>query len=118
MSKRKHEHELDPVAVNLFVDDPETANVLAKEFLAFHRDNPHVYHELRRLALHLQARGRKHYGIGGLFEVLRWQRAMETTDHDFKLNNDHRAFYARLLMAKEPLLKGFFATRVSWADRG
>lgn len=30
---------------------------------------------------------------------------------EYKLNNDYRAFYARLLMANEPELAGFFETR-------
>ena len=82
------------------------------KFYQFHAQNPHVYERLRQLALDLKNRGRKKYGIAGLFEVLRWEHAMSTTDEDFKLNNNYRAYYARLLMENEPELDGFFATRV------
>jgi hypothetical protein len=81
------------------------------DFADFHRDNPHVYAELRALALRIKARGREVYGIGALAEVLRFHRAMETTDPDYKINNNYRALYARLLMDREPELRDFFRTR-------
>ena len=81
------------------------------KFERFHAENPHVFEELRKLALKMRRSGRKHYGMKGLFEVLRWHRALETTDGDFKLNNNYTSFYARLLMDSEPELEGFFRTR-------
>jgi len=92
---------------------------MGKAFRQFHRDNPWVYRELRRLAMDLVDRGFKHYGIAGLFEVLRWHRAMDTESADpFKLNNNHKPFYSRMLMANEPRLEGFFYLRASEADNG
>ena len=64
----------------------------ADKFLAFHRDNPEVYDRLRDLSLQLRRRGRAVYGIKSLFEVLRWKMAIETTDEDFKLNNNYTSF--------------------------
>lgn len=82
-----------------------------EKFEEFHRENPHVYRELRQLALDLVEFGHERIGIGMLFEVLRWQRALRTTDDDFKLNNNYRARYARLLMEREPRLAGKFEIR-------
>ena len=90
------------------LDEPDEAR---EKFAAFHHDNPRVFHELVRLARQLRAQGRKHYGIAGLFEVLRWHRALETTDEEFKLNNNYRAYYAREIMAACPDLVGFFKIR-------
>ena len=84
---------------------------LYQQFLQVHRENAHVYGELLALALQVRRRGFSHYGIGGLFEVLRWHRALSTSDTEFKLNNNHRAFYARLMMREEPELSGFFQLR-------
>lgn len=84
---------------------------LEQEFLDFHRSNPQVYEGLRRLALQLKRRGRRQYGIKSLIEALRWHQAMETTDPDYKLNNNWSSFYARLLMESEPELDGFFELR-------
>ncbi len=82
------------------------------KFQEYHEANPHVYSGLKELALRLRKRGRQHYGIGALFEVLRYERALTTVGDEFKLNNNYRALYARLLMEDEPELNGFFATRV------
>ena len=100
----------------LLIPEFQDAPKLVQAFMEFHADNPQVYSELRRLSLELLGKSRQHYGIGGLFEVLRWQHAMSTSDTEFKLNNNHRAFYARLLMHNEPTLKGFFELRRSQGD--
>ncbi len=89
--------------------------------LEFHRQNPHVYIELRDLARRLLAKGRTHYGIGALFEVARFHRALETSEPAYKLNNNYRAIYARMLMENEPDLAGFFdirerTTAARWED--
>jgi hypothetical protein len=80
-------------------------------FLKFHEENPQVYEALHRLALDLVDAGHSKFGISMIYEVLRWQHAMRTTDPRFKLNNDFRAGYARLLMANDPRLSGVFETR-------
>lgn len=84
---------------------------LDRKFFAFHRHNPHVYEILLRLAREAKRKGKLHLGIGMLFEVMRWEMALTTTDPDFKLNNDYRSRYARLLMLNEPGLRGMFRTR-------
>ena len=86
---------------------------LEEQFAAFHSANPHVYQALRRHALAMVRRGQHKIGIKMLFEVLRWQHAMTTTDaaSAFKLNNNYAPFYARLLMDNEPELSGAFETR-------
>jgi len=87
--------------------DPES---IEGRFLAFHTANPHVYAELRKMALQLISVGHPRLGIGMLWEVLRW-RSMTTTGDPYKLNNDFRALYARELMDREPQFEGVFETR-------
>lgn len=87
---------------------PET---LREQFAAFHAANPGVYEALRRLALDMQRKGVRQYGTKGLFEILRWQYALQTQGEPYKLNNNYTAHYARLLMEKEPALRSFFETR-------
>jgi len=89
--------------------DPEAT--IREAFLRFHRENPHVYDELVKLALRARRRGVKRIGIGMLFEVLRWGHAMRTAGDDFRLNNNYRSYYARLLMRNEPELVGAFELR-------
>ena len=82
------------------------------KFEAFHAANPEVYRSLVADALTLRHRGIKRWSINGLFEVLRWKKALETKGDEFRLNNNFRAYYARMMMDNEPILEGFFETRV------
>lgn len=87
---------------------------LHDKFIAFYQANPSVYAELVKLARDFKNAGHKKMGIGMLWEVLRWQRAMKTVDpngDDWKLNNDFRSRYARTIMQNEPDLRGFFEVR-------
>ena len=97
-------------------DDAKPEDAAVQAFRKFHAANPDVYRSLRQLALQLKRKGHVHYGIGSLYEVMRWHRALKTVDVDFKLNNNYRAYYARLLMQNVPELSGFFSLRVSKAD--
>jgi len=96
-----------------FIEADVDKNASLKEkFEAFHRANPKVYEELKRLAMILVARGHKKIGIAMLYEQMRWQWFEQTTDvSGFKLSNNHRAYYARLLMQQEPVLAGVFTIK-------
>lgn len=85
-----------------------------RSFERFHRANPHVYAELKARALALKEAGVTRGSIGQLFEVLRYDHAIQTQNSEFKLNNNHRAFYARVLMFECKELEGFFAVRGQW----
>ena len=72
---------------------------------------------LVRLAREWVARfGRHKLGIATLYERARWEIALTTSDPDYRLNNNFRAFYARLIMLREPDLAGLFDLRASQAD--
>ncbi|VBA53488.1 hypothetical protein [Mycobacterium pseudokansasii] len=60
--------------------------------------------------------GRHRLGVANLYERARWELAITTDDRDDKLSNNHRAFYARLIMAQEPDLDGLLVLRPSEAD--
>lgn len=87
-------------------------------FWKFHQENPHIYHQLVRLARQAVKAGHTTYGMAALFEVLRWQRTVETTTQETgpKMANALRAYYARLIMRNEIDLAGFFAVAQSAAD--
>lgn len=95
-----------------------TRPTIAERAEAFHDDHPEVLVELRELALRAVRAGHTALGIGQLFEVLRWETMLRTSDADgYKLNNDYRAWYARRLMATTPELDGIFEVRESAVDR-
>jgi hypothetical protein len=80
-------------------------------FLEFHKANPHIYRGLVDLSRAWKQSGRDRLGIAMLWERFRWELAMETSGDLFKLNNDYRSHYARLIMEQEPDLEGIFETR-------
>lgn len=90
---------------------PPDGFTIEQAFWKFHRANPDVFTELVRLAKRWKGRGIAKCGIGMLFEVLRWRRGMKTGGDEFKLNNNYRALYARLIMAHYPDLDGLFEIR-------
>ena len=82
---------------------------LEEKFLEFHSKHPEVYAALSLLAH--RWRGQKPHarlGIKMLMETVRWELALGAKDETPRLNNNHSAFYARLLMAQEPRLEGLF----------
>ena len=51
------------------------------------------------------------------WERLRWYTEIETNDPDFKLNNNHKAYYSRMYMDDFPEAKGFFRTRITKGEK-
>jgi hypothetical protein len=89
---------------------------LEREFQEFHAENPQVFRELERRAAALVRAGVRRIGIALLYESARYDYAIRTTGEPWKLNNSHRAFYARLLIAAHPEWVGIIETRRSRAD--
>lgn len=83
---------------------------LDQRFADFHAKNPQVYRALLRLARQAAARGVTRLGAKALWERLRWEVAVETTESFPTLNNNYTSRYARLL-AREPGLEGLFEVR-------
>ncbi len=90
---------------------------MGQKFWDFHEANPHVLRELAGRARTLKLRGHRRIGIGMLFEVMRWNHMLKTTtDEPFKLNNNYRAYYSRLIEHDYPELVGVFTKRESRSD--
>lgn len=87
------------------------------QFEAYHAANPQVYVKLREFAFAVVAAGRTRFGINMLHERLRWYTQVEAVGDAWKLNNNYRPYYARLLMHQEPTLVGLFEVRTAKADR-
>lgn len=85
---------------------------LEEQFNTFHRDNPEVYKALVAFARQWKffCAGRK-CGIGLLFERVRWDQSIRPDGKPFQLCNNHRAFYARLIMKQEADLADLFTVR-------
>lgn len=83
-----------------------------EQFDRFHAAHPDVYNALVRLARQwVSTTGRRRVGIDSLFGAARWSVMLTTNDPDYKLRNDFKPFYARLIMHQEPDLDGLFELR-------
>lgn len=79
-------------------------------FLEYHRTNPDIWTSFEEKALEIIGLGLPHYGAGAIAEVIRYERLKQGRD-GFKINNNYRAYYARVFEVKWPEHKGFFETR-------
>lgn len=89
---------------------PARKPTITEAFDAFHTANPHVFAELKRLALARIARGETRIGVKALWEELRESIRVQKLG-DWKLNNSFTALYARKLLEHEPMLVGVIETR-------
>lgn len=85
---------------------------IQEQFEDFHRANPMVYRTLVMLARQWKHKHRDtRLGISMLWERARWELHVPTSGSPFRLNNDFRSRYARLIAESEPDLAGLFETR-------
>lgn len=95
-------------------DTGKTLEERFKEFCLFHNSNRNVYTSLHTLAKEAKTSGASKCSIELLYNKLRWDSYLETKgESEFKLSNNHKVFYANLLMLLNPDLVGFFDTRSS-----
>lgn len=85
-------------------------------FAEYHQQHPEVYDAIVQLCRDWKAAGHQRIGIGMVVEVLRWQHGLRVAGEQFGIDNSMRSRYARLVMANEPDLIGFFETRTLRSD--
>jgi hypothetical protein len=88
------------------------ADPIDVEFGQFLERHPAVYDELVRLAREWMAAGHTKCSISLLWERLRWEYGIRgDVDGAVAFNNNYRSRFARLIMWREPDLRGAFDTR-------
>jgi hypothetical protein len=97
---------------------PDPDDEIQREFEKYHDENPHVYkflvHFARAAIQAMRDRGQDNpqYSIAAVVERARWHINFEVRGYqDFKINNDFRARYSRLIMRNETDLRGVFNLR-------
>lgn len=94
---------------------------IQRRFEEYHRQNPNVYELIVAYARRAKRGGKKEWGIAAIIEIIRWEhffKAQEEgikteggAEEKFKISNDYRSRYARLIMEQEADLSGFFKTK-------
>lgn len=82
-----------------------------QDWWEWHKKNPEVWKLFERFALEAVNRGRTKISHWLIINRIRWETSIITTGHDFKISNDHIAFYARLWIAKYPMYAGLFTIK-------
>jgi len=82
---------------------------LDAEFQSFHARHPHVYNYVCHYAQQAISKGYKRFAIATIWERIRWEVLM-VSDDEFKMPNNHRAYYARMWMDDHPDYPDFFRT--------
>jgi hypothetical protein len=91
---------------------PHQQKTIQARFEEFHAVTPWIYAALVAKARKAKARGYTQIGIAFLVEIIRWEDGSTTVNQDgFKISNDFRSRYSRLIMQQEPDLAGFFTMR-------
>jgi hypothetical protein len=75
---------------------------IESNFWQFHNANPEIFKMICRFAREIKGSGIRHYGIGAIFERMRWHFLVEQKNREFKLNNNYRSRYVRLLETTYP----------------
>lgn len=93
--------------------------ILGRSWWTFHVQHPEVAVELARLARALLRKGHHRFGIAMLWETLRCESMLGSGPDEPgpRLNNNHRAYYARYLMEHNQDLVGVFELRTSEAEK-
>jgi hypothetical protein len=92
------------------------ADEIRDAFLAFHKQNPKVWHLFKRFTFELIDAGHKHYSARAVIHRIRWHTDVETVDPDafpegLKINDHYSPWYARAFQKVYPDHEGFFRNR-------
>lgn len=89
-----------------------TGRSITEAFDTYHQLNPHVYSEVKKLALAAIEKGRKKISFKLIINVIRWERFMQTDEPTsvnvdgqlvaFKINDAYSSRFARLFAQEFP----------------
>ena len=103
---------VEPQAVEAARENNPNGDDLRAKAAAWIDANPVAYARFERFALEA-ARSGRHFGIGLLTERVRWEALVriQQDEDGYRINNNHRAYIARKLIADHPQLDGLIRFR-------
>lgn len=93
------------------MDEPTRHDEMRESVIAFHKKHPEIWKLFDRFTREKIKAGFEHYSVKAIFERIRWEVDVTYNKDQFKLNNNHPAFYARAWMRANKKHSGFFRTR-------
>lgn len=95
--------------MNLF--ENEIKSEAEHKFDKFDAENPRVYELFKRFALSAIQKGRNRIGARLIIERIRWETMVETTDEDYKINNNYAPYFVRKFIKDFPEYSDRFQIR-------
>jgi hypothetical protein len=89
---------------------PKTASN-RERFDAFHHANPWVADALEAMAIQAVRDGCRRIGMKHFVEVLRFKHRYVNKVDDWRFNNNHTSYYARLIVERRPELRPYIEIR-------
>tara|TARA_Y100000385_G_C12721198_1_gene478728 strand:- start:8 stop:325 length:318 start_codon:yes stop_codon:yes gene_type:complete len=87
-----------------YIDNTPPLNKWDARFREYHKENPWVYHLIKKYVKDAIDNGFSNYSIKLIFNHIRWH-------HNFAgMQDAYHAYYARLFMKEHPQHEGFFRT--------
>lgn len=68
---------------------------LEQKFKIYHAENPHIWEAVKEYTYKYTFAGHTVLSINRVFEAIRWDTMVKGND-EYKMNNNYRAFYARM----------------------
>ena len=99
--------------MNQELEMSDISEKIVDKFKVYHAANPMVWELFKKFSYEAKNSGRKRFGVNAIFERMRWYIDIETSGDRFKLNNNYRSCYARLIISEDPFFQTFFETRRS-----
>lgn len=83
----------------------------------YHAEHPEVFERFKAFAHRMRTAGRRWASADGILHLIRAEYWFERGDAEFMINDVCSSFYARKLIAEEPIFEGFFELRKTRTER-
>lgn len=98
--------------IHAVVKPTRKLKTIRERFEAFHTANPEVFELFTKFAKEVRSTGRTRYSADAIIQRVRWHCNFEVhSDGEFRIDDHHTAYFARLLIATDLSFKGFFQTK-------
>jgi hypothetical protein len=101
---------------NKKLTEEQKINLKRKKIINYHKKNPHLYEAFVEFTSQAFDAGYNYFSAEMIINRMRWQTMIVAKDDSFKIKNDVKPFYSRMLMAKDNKYKNFFKLRPSIWD--
>lgn len=102
-----------PLFASLFKGEPEKGSTRYhfSQWRKYHFDNPKIWVWFQQFAYQAIEAGHARYSSDAILHRIRWHVTVETKSSEFRINNNHSAYYGRLFTKMYPNRGEFFETR-------